>query len=110
MPHPRLTAALLEVIAERFRALADPGRLRILAALREGEQTVTDLVVHTGLAQASVSKHLQELHANAFVKRRREGLFVHYRLADRAVFRLCDVMCGRIEAELGARRRALVGR
>jgi len=112
MPRPRhsLTPQVMDIVAERFRALGDPARLGILAALKDGESTVTDLVFATGLGQASVSKHLQVLHAGGFVGRRRDGLFVHYRLADRAVFQLCDLMCGRLDAEFESRRRTLAGK
>ena len=103
-----LSPQLLGVIAERFKVLAEPARLGILDALRDGEMTVTELVEATGLGQANLSKHLQLLHAHGFVSRRREGLFVCYSVANRDVYRLCDVMCGRLEAETTARRK-LVG-
>ena len=92
----KLTDALFEHVAERFKALGEPARLRILDALRGGELAVGDLVERTALNQANLSKHLQRLHGLGFVVRRKEGLFVHYRLADRGVFRLCDIMCGRL--------------
>lgn len=104
-----MTPELLVLVAERFKALAEPARLEILNALRGGEMTVGELVEETGLGQANVSKHLQLLHALGFVTRRKDGLFVCYALADRTVFQLCDVMCGRIEAEAKARRRLLAG-
>ena len=108
MAHP-MTPELLTLVAERFKALAEPARLRILDALRDGEQTVSDLMQKTELGQANVSKHLQLLYALRFVDRRKEGLYVHYRLADDDVFRLCDIMCGRLEAEVRERSQALEG-
>lgn len=45
-----------------------------------------------GLAQANASRHLQLLTRLGFVERRKEGLYVHYRLADPEVFQLCDLM------------------
>lgn len=102
-----MSPELLTLVAERFKALADPARLRLLNSMRPGEQTVGDLVAETGLSQANVSKHLAQLHTLGFVKRRKEGLFVYYALADKDIFRLCDVMCGRIEAELKDRARVL---
>jgi DNA-binding transcriptional ArsR family regulator len=99
-----LTPQVLELVAERFRALGEPARLRLLNALRSGEQTVTALMDATGLNQANVSKHLQLLHALGFVERRKEGLYVYYRLAGDEVFTLCDIMCGRIQAESRALR------
>lgn len=98
------------LIAGRFKALADPARLRILNAMRSGERTAPELVEETGLSQAGVSKHLAMLHALGYVKRRKEGLFAYYALADRGIFQLCDLMCGRINAEIKARRRLLKAR
>jgi ArsR family transcriptional regulator len=63
-----------------------------------GPLHVTALMDATGLNQANLSKHLQLLHAHGFVSRRREGLFVHYALADESVRALCDLMCGAVEA------------
>ena len=102
-----LTPEVLELIADRFRALAEPARLQILQCLRAGELTVSDLVHETDLGQANVSKHLQQLYALGFVRRRKEGLFVYYAIADKSVFQLCDVMCGRLEAEAKARKKML---
>ena len=100
-----LTPEVLGLISHRFKALAEATRLDILNRLRDGEMTVGDMVEKTGLGQANVSKHLQILHSNGFVERRREGSFVYYSLADETVFKLCDMMCGRLEAELKSRRR-----
>lgn len=103
-----LTPHVLELIAERFKALAEPNRLRILASLRAGELTVGALVDATELSQANVSKHLRTLHATGFVARRRDGMHVLYRLADQGVIALCDLMCGRLERE-HTRRAHLIG-
>lgn len=102
-----MTPELIELVAGRFKALAEPARLQILNNLRIGEMTVSELVEETGLGQANVSKHLQLLLRWGFVKRQKEGLFAHYSLADRDVFRLCDIMCGRLDAETTAHRKTL---
>lgn len=101
---------LLRLVAERFKALAEPARLEILNALRAGEMTVSELVEATGLGQANASKHLRLLLAQGFVRRRKDGLFSHYALADRHVFRLCDIMCGRLESETVVRRKVMAAR
>ena len=110
MRHARVSPDLLAGVAGRFKALAEPARLLLLQCLRGGEATVTDLVERTGLTQANVSKHLHLLFTLGFVARRKEGLFAYYRLADKDVFRLCDIMCGRLERELKERKRMLTGR
>lgn len=89
-----MTDRLFGQVADRFKALAEPTRLRILDALRGGELTVGELVERTGLNQANLSKHLQMLHTLHFVARRKDGLFVRYRLINNDVFVLCDIMCG----------------
>jgi len=105
-----MTSEVLELVAERFKVLAEPARLAILSALRNAECTVGELVDETGLGQANVSKHLQLLYAHHFVARRKDGLFVYYRLADASVFALCDLMCKRITTVARARQKLLVGR
>jgi DNA-binding transcriptional ArsR family regulator len=97
-----LTPALLERVADRFKALAEPARLHVLAVLRDGERTVGELGEVTGLGQANLSKHLQVLHRAGFVSRRRDGLHVRYALEGDDVLRLCDLMCGRIQGEARA--------
>lgn len=102
-----LTSDILQLIADRFKALAEPTRLEILTCLRNGELTVSELVEQSGLGQANVSKHLQILHSQGFVARRKEGLFVYYALSDKRVFELCDIMCDRLQGELKSRRKLL---
>jgi DNA-binding transcriptional ArsR family regulator len=94
-----LSTTQLRVIAERFKALAEPSRLEILSVLKGGERTVTEILDRTGLGQANVSKHLQVLYAAGFVERRKDGVSTCYRLADADVFRLCELMCGRLEKQ-----------
>lgn len=102
-----MSPQLVDLVAERFKALAEPARLQILSTLRDREMTVSDLVDATGMGQANVSKHLALLLSLGFVARRKEGLYAYYELADPQVFQLCDLMCARIESELTTRRKAL---
>lgn len=108
----RLTDALFDKVATRFKALGEPARLRVLDALRGGALTVGDLSARTGLNQANLSKHLQLLHTLEFVNRRKDGLFVYYSLIDEDVFQLCDIMCGRLapSAERASARPRTVAR
>lgn len=110
MAQSTLNPDLLKLIAERFKVLSEPARLEILNSLRDGEMTVSDLVDTTGLGQANLSKHLQLLLAHNFVARRKDGLFAYYSLADRDVFKLCDLMCGRLASEVAVRRKVVVTR
>lgn len=90
----------LELIAERFRVLGDPLRLRLLQALGDGERTVAELTLRAETSQANTSKHLGILLRSGLVARRKEGLFVYYRAADPDVFRLCDLVCGSLKDKL----------
>jgi DNA-binding transcriptional ArsR family regulator len=103
-----MTPEVLALVADRFKALAEPARLELLNCLRTGERSVGELVDETGLGQANVSKHLQLLFSLGFVTRRKEGLFVYYALADKTVFQLCDLMCARLETEIRQRRKLLL--
>ncbi len=105
-----MTPELLELVAERFKVLGEPARLAMLNVLRGREMTVSDLVEATGFGQANVSKHLQILLSHGFVSRRKDGLFAYYSVADRSVFRLCDVMCGRLESQADALQRVVQAR
>ncbi len=98
---------LLQLVAARFNTLGDPARIQILYALHEGERSVSELVEQTGFRQAKVSKHLQQLHRDSFVARRKEGLNVYYRIADPDVFRLCDIICGRLQSDAERLRRTV---
>jgi DNA-binding transcriptional ArsR family regulator len=103
------TPELLELIATRFRVLAEPLRLRLLNALRDGERTVTQLVEETGAGQANVSRHLSLLHRHRLVARRKAGLHVWYRIADAKIFDLCEMVCGSLDEELATELRPLTG-
>jgi ArsR family transcriptional regulator len=107
-PIPKtLPPGALELIAARFRLLAEPMRLRLLNELRGGERTVSDLVTACGAGQANVSKHLGLLADAGMVGRRKDGLNVFYFIADESLFALCDLVCARLQAELSAKASAL---
>ncbi len=101
-----MTPIQLASVAERFKVLAEPARLRVLHALRHGGRHVTALVADTGLQQANLSRHLQQLYLHGFVVRSRQGTFVHYAIADPQVFALCDLMCGQMARAQSPRRAA----
>jgi len=74
--------------AKFFRGFADPSRLAILEALREGPSTVSTLVEVTGLSQSNVSNHLSCLRDCGLVVGEQQGRFVSYRLSDERVDQL----------------------
>lgn len=64
-----------------FRAFSDRTRLRLLHLLRGGEVCVCDLVRVLEVPQSKVSRHLAYLRKAGLVTARKEGLWMHYRLA-----------------------------
>lgn len=99
-----------ELIATRFRALADPTRLRILDQLRRKDEiSVGELAEVLGSSQQNVSKHLGALRAEGFVARRKAGTSSIYRIADATVLELCDRLCEAMESQLTALGSVLSG-
>ncbi len=88
-----ITEEILERIAARLKAMANPFRLRILQALHEGEHSVTQILARVGGSQANVSKHLNVLRGADLVTSRREGVSVYYRISDASVVSICDTVC-----------------
>lgn len=78
-------------LADVFGLLADPGRLRVLVALLEGEMCVSDLAAVGQASESAVSHHLRLLRAHRVVEVRRSGRMAYYRLADAHVRMLLDV-------------------
>jgi ArsR family transcriptional regulator len=80
-----------ELVAQRFRALGDATRLRILDLLqRRGETAVGGIAAGIGASQQNVSKHLSVLRAERLVIRRKLGTSSFYRVADRRVVSWLD--------------------
>ena len=95
-----MTPEALELVAERFRVMGDPIRLRILQALEEGELSVSSLVEEVETTQPNVSRHLKRLQDAGLVTKRQEKNSVFYSIADETVFELCDVVCNRMRERL----------
>lgn len=102
-----MPAETIELIAQRFRAMGEPMRLRILMTLRDGERSVTELVEQQETSQANISKHLHVLTACGLLKRRKQGLNVLYAIADPGIFSMCDTVCGSIKKHLDAQAKML---
>jgi DNA-binding transcriptional ArsR family regulator len=105
--HKILAEEALELIAARFRVLAEPMRLKILHTLGRNEMTVGQLVEATEAGQANISKHLAVLADARLVTRRKEGLNVYYCVADQTVFDLCDAVCSSLGEKLSAQHDAV---
>ena len=99
VPHP-LPEPLIELVAQRFRVLGEPMRIKLLDRLRDGEATVGELQVALGASQQNVSKHLGILHSAGMVTRTKEGNHARYSISDPSVFELCDQVCGGVRRQV----------
>ncbi len=91
---PLNNPALCSAIAERFKALSDSSRIRILALLRDADElNVSSIVTGTDINQASVSKHLSLLKQVGIVHVRREGNQAFYSIRDQKILDICGLVC-----------------
>jgi DNA-binding transcriptional ArsR family regulator len=97
----------VEELAERFRLLSEPTRLRLLCILAGGERCVGDLASDIGCTQANVSKHLALLADAGLVGRRKAGLNCYYSVADESVFAVCGSVWDSVRRHLDARAEAV---
>ena len=98
-PHP-VPEPLIELVAQRFRVLGEPMRIKLLDRLREGDATVGELQEALGASQQNVSKHLGVLHAAGMVSRAKDGNHTRYSISDPSVFELCDQVCGGVRRQV----------
>lgn len=92
----QLPDQVLDRVADYFKVLSEPTRLRLLHLLHEKERSVGDLVEATGTSQANVSKHLKVMLNAALVTRSPKGTSAYYAVTDETVFQLCNSVCERI--------------
>lgn len=108
----RIRAALVpgeavEGLADTFRVLGDPTRVRILDALSHGELCVCDLAAVLKLSQSAVSHQLRLLRGLRLVRPRRDGRMVFYALDDRHIISLFRQTLRHVEEGVGSPSAAL---
>jgi DNA-binding transcriptional ArsR family regulator len=86
--------------AKLFRGFADPSRLAVLEALRNGAKCVSEVVEVTNLSQPNVSAHLACLEDCGLVKKEKKGRHVYYQVTNKKVLKLLAEVEA-ILAELG---------
>jgi DNA-binding transcriptional ArsR family regulator len=99
LPRP-IPDPLAELIAQRFKVLAEPMRIKLLDRLRDGDATVGELQESLGASQQNISKHLAVLLGAGMVGRSKQGTSSRYSIADPEVFALCEQVCGGLERQL----------
>ncbi|MFW8602005.1 ArsR/SmtB family transcription factor [Desulfobacterota bacterium M19] len=86
-----LAARETEDVAQLFKAMADPTRLKIVRALERGEMCVCDLAAYLEVSESAVSHQLRFLRQLHLVANRREGAVLYYRLDDHHVSELVNL-------------------
>ncbi len=83
---------LFSLHAEVCKTLANPKRLEIIYALKDGELSVSELVKRLGIPKANVSQHLAILRQRRVVASRREGVNIYCRISNPKIIKACGLM------------------
>lgn len=83
---------IYELHADICQILANPKRLKIINTLRDKELSVNEIARRLGLTKANLSQHLSILRQRRIVLTRREGVTIHYRIANPKVLKAFDIM------------------
>ncbi len=94
-------------VAEYFRVLSEPLRLKILNTLSHKPHNVGELTDLLACSQANVSKHLATLTRLGFVERVAQGTSAYYKIADPSVHQLCELVCGQMAQRFASQARLL---
>lgn len=80
----------LENKSERFKAISDPTRLKILYLLQDGELCACEIIMALEKPQSTISHHLNVLKTAGFIKGRKEGVWIHYKLVNPKIVDLIE--------------------
>jgi DNA-binding transcriptional ArsR family regulator len=94
-----MSARAVHALADTFRVLGDPSRIRILDALSDGELCVCDIAELAGISESAVSHQLRLLRGMRLVRPRRAGRQVYYALDDQHIIELLRQGLTHVEEE-----------
>ena len=100
---PNVKREIFELHARLCKALADPKRLLLINALRDGEKSVGELTEELDLSQSNVSQHLAVLRERGVVTATRSGNSVYYSLPDPRIVKAIDLLREVMTAQLERR-------
>ena len=83
-----MSPRIVEALADTFRVLGDPTRVRILDALSHGELCVSDIATLVGISESAASHQLRLLRGMRLVRPRRAGRLVYYAVDDQHILEL----------------------
>lgn len=94
---PVLSSRTVEALADTFRVLGDPTRVRILHALSRGELCVGDIAAIVGISESAASHQLRLLRGMRLVRPRRAGRLVYYAIDDQHILELLEQALTHVE-------------
>jgi ArsR family transcriptional regulator len=90
---------VFEKVADLFRLMSAPMRLRIISALCDGEKNVGELLAEIDTTQPNMSQHLNTLYQAGVLGKRRAGVQIYYRIINDRVVTLCRTVCEQISSQ-----------
>ena len=84
---------VFDKVARYFSLLSDASRLKVIHAVCNTEQSVTEVMTATGLSQSAVSRHLTHLHVSGVASRRKSGAQARYVITDTTLTDICRTAC-----------------
>jgi len=79
--------------------MSAPMRLKIISCLCDGEQNVSYLLGKITTTQPNMSQHLNTLYKAGVLAKRRDGVQIHYSIANEQIVNLCKAVCVQVEDE-----------
>ncbi len=96
---------ILDLIARRLKAMAEPSRMKILGLLKNEEMSVGEIAERLGMKHGTASANLSALYKAGLVSFRKEGTRALYRISSDLVFHVCDAVCDTLKNEFEEKAR-----
>ena len=93
----------LILLADIFKALANPGRLALLEKLQNGPRCVCELAAELGMNKSIASKHLSQLQDTGLVRSSKKGITVNYELVAPCVLEMSACTLNSVKKEMSSR-------
>lgn len=89
---PKVDMTIYNLQANISKTLANPIRLAILHALRDGEKSVNELTDLLGISQSNLSQHLALMRQMGILKTRKQGTSIFYSVTNSKINQACDMV------------------
>ncbi|MBN2325801.1 MAG: winged helix-turn-helix transcriptional regulator [Candidatus Omnitrophica bacterium] len=93
---------MMQIVAQRFKVMSEPLRLKILQLLKDRERSVGEIADILHLKHGTASANLNALAKASLVAPRREGTKIYYRITNQMVLKICEIACDCIHKEIDA--------